>query len=123
MSEKKRGFLGRLFGGKEKPDGQPDVAAETPSAPERSEQLRDEDTASVTSSVEMDVEPVAAMTTPVEPFGIGSAPELIPDMPPPPVPVGPEEILSTDLADAPEEPSAIDSVTEPEPASAPEQAA
>ncbi len=122
MSEKKRGFLGRLFGGKEKPDGEADVAAGTPSAAEEAEQLRDEDTASVTSSVELDVEPVAAMTTPVEPFGIGSAPELIPDMPPPPVPVGPEEILSTDLADAPEEPSATDRVTEPEPASAPEAA-
>ena len=48
--------------------------------------LRDEDSADVTASVEMDVEPVAAMSAPVEPFGIGSEPQLIPDMPPPPAP-------------------------------------
>jgi len=122
MSEKKRGFLGRLFGGKEKPDGEPDVAAEFPAALEDAEEQRDEDTADVTASVEMDVEPVAAMSAPVEPFGIGSEPQLIPDMPPPPAPVGPEEILSTDLADEPEEPSHAASPAEPEPAPAPDPA-
>ncbi|MEO0980329.1 MAG: signal recognition particle-docking protein FtsY [Pseudomonadota bacterium] len=114
MSEKKRGFLGRLFGGKDKPDGQPDVAAETPPAPEEGETGRVEDTADVTSSVEMDVEPVAAMNSPVEPFGIGSEPQLVPDMPPSPVSAGPEELLSTDLADEPEEPFGAESPAEPE---------
>ncbi|WP_434054691.1 MAG: signal recognition particle-docking protein FtsY [Roseibium sp.] len=114
MSEKKRGFLGRLFGGKEKPDGQPDVATETPSVPEQAEEQRDEDVADVTASVEMDVEPVASMSSPVEPFAIGSEPQLIPDMPPPQVSASPEEILSTDLADEPEEPFQAEMPAEPD---------
>ncbi|WP_306142231.1 signal recognition particle-docking protein FtsY [Roseibium sp. MMSF_3412] len=119
MSEKKRGFLGRLFGGKDKPDEQPDIAAETPSAPEESDERKDEDTADVTASVEMDVEPVAAMATPSEPFGIGAEPQLITDMPPTQVYAGPEEILSTDLGDEPEDTTETPDVTEPEPVQMP----
>lgn len=122
MSEKKRGFLGRLFGGKEKPDGEPDIAAETPAAPEDADEQRDEDTADVTASVEMDVEPVAAMSAPVEPLAIGSEPQLIPDMPLPAAPAGPEEILSTDLADEPAETAEAPSVIEAEPVPAPDPA-
>lgn len=122
MSEKKRGFLGRLFGGKDKPDAEPDAVAEAAATPEQAPEQIDEDAADVTASVEMNVEPVASLAAPTEPFGIGSEPQLIPDMPPPEVPAGPEEFLSTDLAEEPEEPPATDSQTEPDPVAVPEPA-
>ena len=45
MSEKKRGFLGRLFGGKDKPDAELDAVAEATATPEKVQERIDEDAA------------------------------------------------------------------------------
>lgn len=65
MSEKKRGLLGRLFGGKEEPEITKD--AENAAAPDAQATRQDEDETSI-EGVEMQVQPVGAMNEPLEPL-------------------------------------------------------
>jgi fused signal recognition particle receptor len=99
MSEKKRGFLGRIFGGKDKPEDQAEIAEQpvADDAPQSSEAAAEE-----VPAIEMEVEPVAAMGETVQPLTADAGPDLVGSLTPPPVPDIPAQDLSTDLA--PEEP-------------------
>jgi len=101
MSEKKRGFLGRIFGGKDQPESQAEVTDEAVAevAPESGETPAEE-----IPAIEMEVEPVAAMGETVQPLTAERGPDLVGSATPPPLPDIPAEELSTDLA--PEEPKA-----------------
>jgi len=124
MSEKKRGFLGRLFGGKDKPEEAESRETHVPEAAEESAAESAESPSAVDpSTVEMDVEPVAAMNDPVQPLDAGPGPDIVPDFTPPQTPVTPAEDLSTDLAPEPDtgpeaEPDA-EPVADPAPVAAP----
>ncbi|POF32791.1 signal recognition particle-docking protein FtsY [Roseibium marinum] len=120
MSEKKRGFLGRLFGGKETPDGQEETVAETAAAEAASpEPAGDEPEL----DVEMEVRPAAAINDPFRPIQMDAALGRLPDMPPP-VPVPIDEPVSTDVApepvaepnNEPENELSDEAAPEPEPA-------
>ncbi|GAB4525739.1 MAG: hypothetical protein Tsb0019_27770 [Roseibium sp.] len=94
MSEKKRGFLGRIFGGKDKPEDQAEAAErDVAAAPDSAEASAD-----AAPAIEMEVEPVAAMGETVQPLAAESGPDLVGSFTPPPVPDNPAEELSTDLA-------------------------
>ncbi len=107
MSEKKRGFLGRLFGGKEAPEPQ----AETESVPaaEKSAHVPETDGPEVTA--EMEVRPVAETSETFEALAMDAAP-AVPVMAPFQSPVPLDDTVSTDLAPevpeaaGPEEPKA-----------------
>ncbi|MEP3045405.1 MAG: signal recognition particle-docking protein FtsY [Roseibium sp.] len=130
MSEKKRGFLGRIFGGKDKPEKQEDVVVD-PASEEAVEQVIEEpvevaieseqDADTAIETVEMDVEPVAAMSAPAEPFDIGSGPDLTPELQQSMPSLETEENLSADLgADVEAEPASselveVDPVPTPDP--------
>ncbi|KZM51105.1 signal recognition particle-docking protein FtsY [Labrenzia sp. OB1] len=97
MSEKKRGFLGRLFGGKETADGQEPPVAETAAAEtDASESAAD----APELDVEMDVRPAAAVNDPFRPIHLDATLGHLPDVPPS-VPVTIDEPVSTDLAPEP----------------------
>ncbi|MEO9526254.1 signal recognition particle-docking protein FtsY [Roseibium sp.] len=100
MSEKKRGFLGRLFGGKDAPEHQPDPAeqADTQSAAPDAEALSGDEA----PGIEMEVEPVAAMSATVQPLEAASGPDLVDGFAPPRMPDVPFDEMSTDLAPEPE---------------------
>jgi len=98
MSEKKRGFLGRLFGGKDKPE-EPDGLVPEAAAETSPESLQDS-SAAETAAVEMDVEPVAALSEPIQPLDAGPGPGTLPVFTPPQTLVTPGQDLSTDLAPA-----------------------
>ncbi|MBN9673275.1 signal recognition particle-docking protein FtsY [Roseibium aggregatum] len=119
MSEKKRGFLGRLFGGKEVPEEQSDTetgAVETPLAETGDPSITDEKAVDVS----MDVEPAGALNEPALPLEAETGPDLADDFARPQAPLGPEEILPTDLgAEAPEaaetDSAATEEASEPKP--------
>jgi fused signal recognition particle receptor len=106
MSEKKRGFLGRLFGGKEKPvekvETETDTVVESPAADEQ-QIVEPETTADeAVVSTEMDVEPVVSMSEPVQTLDAVVSPNLVSDFSPPNAPLKSEDILTTDLAPEPD---------------------
>ncbi|MFB9175975.1 signal recognition particle-docking protein FtsY [Roseibium salinum] len=121
MSEKKRGFLGRLFGGKEKPEDHEETAGRDATAVPEPEQVDDGgEAAREAGEIEMDVEPVSAMSERSGPLGMETGPELVADFTPPETPAAPEEILSTDLA-APEAEPDPEELPQPQPAPAGEE--
>mgnify|MGYP000362664872 CR=1 FL=1 len=102
MSEKKRGFLGRLFG-KEKPEDQQQAA--TDAVPDK---VSPAETASSDIAedgpeldVEMEVRPVASLNDPFRPTPLDAALGHLADVPPP-TPVTIDEPVSTDLGAVPE---------------------
>ena len=139
MSEKKRGFLGRLFGGKEKPQDEAattvDPIAEEAAAPEEAADASEENGAPELS-VEMEVKPVASIGEPFEPFALDTSPRILPDVAVHGGTVTTDEFVSIDLAPEPddepagdepapetEEPEAVaEIVEEPEISEAPEAA-
>ncbi|ERP87476.1 cell division protein FtsY [Labrenzia sp. C1B10] len=127
MSEKKRGFLGRLFGGKSKPEDEAAPAAEDAAQKATSAEPQEDDPA---LDVEMDVRPVAALNEPFQPIAMDVSPGIVPELSPMKPAVEPEDILPTDTgpdveseqaetpepeAPRPEEPESQESAT-PEPA-------
>lgn len=127
MSEKKRGFLGRLFGGKSKPEDEAAPAAEDAAQKATSAEPQEDDPA---LDVEMDVRPVAALNEPFQPIAIDVSPGIVPELSPMKPAVEPEDILPTDTgpdvepeqaetpepeAPRPEEPESQEPAT-PEPA-------
>ncbi|WP_422378793.1 signal recognition particle-docking protein FtsY [Roseibium sp.] len=96
MSEKKRGFLGRLFGGKETPETQadpkPEAVSEEPSA-----ETPPADDPSI--DVEMEVRPAAALNAPPQPMQLDAAQGLGQSMSsmPSAAPLS-EDILPTDVS-------------------------
>ncbi|MEM9631932.1 MAG: signal recognition particle-docking protein FtsY [Pseudomonadota bacterium] len=118
MSEKKRGFLGRLFGGKEKPVEQAEAEADKVVETSAEEQTAVEAETSADDAVvtaEMDVDPVTSMSEPYQPFDAVVSPDLVTDFSPPNAPLKSEDILSTDQAPEP------DTDPEPEAESQPEE--
>ncbi|WP_269584989.1 signal recognition particle-docking protein FtsY [Roseibium sp. Sym1] len=109
MSEKKRGFLGRLFGGKDKPEDAADTAA-GPVETSEAAPAPSEDPGSPELETEMEVPPAGSLSRPAEPFSVADGPDLVDDFSAPVVPVAPEESLPTDVTG--EEPGA-EQVTEP----------
>ncbi|PVB62105.1 signal recognition particle-docking protein FtsY [Labrenzia sp. 011] len=94
MSEKKRGFLGRLFGGKETSDGADETAVE----PVAEETASPEDSVDEPElDVEMEVRPAAASNDPYRPIRMDAGLGRLPDVPPP-LPVTIDEPVSTDVA-------------------------
>ncbi len=127
MSEKKRGFLGRLFGGKSKPEDEAAPAAEDAAQKATSAEPQEDDPG---LDVEMDVRPVAAMNEPFQPIAMDVSPGIVPELSPMKPAVEPEDILPTDTgpdveseqaetpepeAPRPEEPESQEPAT-PEPA-------
>ncbi|AMN51331.1 cell division protein FtsY [Labrenzia sp. CP4] len=127
MSEKKRGFLGRLFGGKSKPEDEAVPAAEDAAQKATSAEPQEDDPA---LDVEMDVRPVAALNEPFQPIAMDVSPGIVPELSPMKPAVEPEDILPTDTgpdvepeqaetpepeAPRPEEPESQEPAT-PEPA-------
>ncbi len=127
MSEKKRGFLGRLFGGKSKPEDEAVPAAEDAAQKAKSAEPQEDDPA---LDVEMDVRPVAALNEPFQPIAMDVSPGIVPELSPMKPAVEPEDILPTDTgpdveseqaetpepeAPRPEEPESQEPAT-PEPA-------
>ncbi|MES0885038.1 signal recognition particle-docking protein FtsY [Roseibium sp. SCP14] len=106
MSEKKRGFLGRLFGGKEKPvektEAETDTVVESPAAEEPQVVEPEVSTDEAVVSTEMDVEPVVSMSEPVQTLDAVVSPNLVTDFSPPNAPLQSEDILTTDQAPEPE---------------------
>ena len=94
MSEKKRGFLGRLFGGKNKPEDEAVPAAEDAAKDVPSAEPQDEDPA---LDGEMAGRPVAAMNEPFKPFAMDAAPGIAPELSPMTPALQPEDIVSTDV--------------------------
>ncbi|MTI44071.1 signal recognition particle-docking protein FtsY [Roseibium hamelinense] len=117
MTDKKRGFFGRLFGGKESASEEPHSSehAETPDSQDG--RLADAADAQLTAETEMVVEPVASELPPQPPIDAG----LGPDLPPPPDYSA--EQISTDVGDEAEKvvehPDPESSATEPATAPAP----
>ncbi|WP_420412866.1 signal recognition particle-docking protein FtsY [Roseibium sp.] len=103
MSEKKRGFFGRLFGGKDTPE-EPDTAAVETQA---DGQAVPETTDDTTASVEMEVAPVAAMISEDTVLTAHTGPELAPDIPAPVPPIAPEVEISADLGPETDEGSQV----------------
>ncbi|MBN8183704.1 signal recognition particle-docking protein FtsY [Roseibium aggregatum] len=93
MSEKKRGFLGRLFGGKSKPEDEAAPAAEDAAQKATSAEPQEDDPA---LEVEMDVRPVAALNEPFQPIAMDVSPGIVPELSPMKPAVEPEDILPTD---------------------------
>ena len=93
MSEKKRGFLGRLFGGKSKPEDEAAPAAEDAAQKATSAEPQEDDPA---LDVEMDVRPVAALNEPFQPIAMDVSPGIVPELSPMKPAVEPEDILPTD---------------------------
>jgi fused signal recognition particle receptor len=95
MSEKKRGFLGRLFGGKDKVEEQAlppeSIASDAPAAAGQQE-----DDPSV--DVEMEVRPVAALNEPFRPAAMDVSPGIPDEFSPLRTQVEPLEDLPTDVA-------------------------
>lgn len=95
MSEKKRGFLGRLFGGKDKAEDEAQRPAEhAAEAPAASEPPEDDPTL----DVEMEVRPVAALNEPFQPVPMDVSPGIPDAFSPLKRPVEPIDPLPTDLA-------------------------
>jgi fused signal recognition particle receptor len=125
MSEKKRGFLGRLFGGKSKPEDEAVPAAEEAAQDAASAEPQDEDPA---LDVEMEVRPVAAMNEPFQPFSMDVSPGVAPELSPMKPVLEPEDIPSTDIgsddgepleAETPEPPAQEPEAVQPEAAETP----
>ncbi|TYC72498.1 signal recognition particle-docking protein FtsY [Stappia sp. BW2] len=124
MSEKKRGFLGRLFGGKSKPEDEAVPAAEDAAQDAPSAEPQDEDPA---LDVEMEVRPVAALNEPFKPFTMDASPGIAPELSPMTPALQPEDIVSTDIGsdvepletETPEPPAEEPEASQPE-APAPE---
>nr|MEC9422170.1 signal recognition particle-docking protein FtsY [Pseudomonadota bacterium] len=93
MSEKKRGFLGRLFGGKSKPEDEAVPAAEDAAQKATSAEPQEDDPA---LDVEMDVRPVAALNEPFQPIAMDVSPGIVPELSPMQPAVEPEDIMPTD---------------------------
>ncbi len=93
MSEKKRGFLGRLFGGKSKPEDEAAPATEDAAQKATSAEPQEDDPA---LDVEMDVRPVAALNEPFQPIAMDVSPGIVPELSPMKPAVEPEDILPTD---------------------------
>jgi fused signal recognition particle receptor len=89
MSDKKRGFLGRLFGGKEE-QAPEDAARED--ANTISEEESDAVAEALIEAAEPDID-VPPAVTPAEPLGFDAEPDLAPELaaPPPPVDIPPTE--------------------------------
>ncbi|WP_417711336.1 signal recognition particle-docking protein FtsY [Roseibium aggregatum] len=115
MSEKKRGFLGRLFGGKSKPEDEAVPAAEDAAQEAASAEPQDEDPA---LDVEMEVRPVAAMNEPFQPFSMDVSPGVAPELSPMKPVLQPEDIPSTDIGSDDIEP--LETETPEPPAEEPE---
>eukprot|EP00903_Cladosiphon_okamuranus_P002441 g2439.t1 len=107
MSEKKRGFLGRLFGGKETPENPADPApapveeaAPEPTAEETTADTSAADDPSI--DVEMEVRLVASLNEPPQPMQLDAAQGLgqsMSSMPSPALPALPaEDIVPTDVS-------------------------
>ncbi|MCK7614380.1 signal recognition particle-docking protein FtsY [Roseibium sediminicola] len=118
MSEKKRGFLGRLFGGKETAESQAEPAPETTSETVAEESASEEvQTDDPSVDVEMEVQPVASMNEPPRPMQLDAAQGLGQTMSSVPSPVPPAaEILPTDVSLEAESDPVIEPPAEPEPA-------
>ncbi|WP_428641923.1 signal recognition particle-docking protein FtsY [Roseibium sp.] len=120
MSEKKRGFLGRLFGGKDKAGDQVETAAETVADEAAPQGAVSADTAAAKPEedpslhVEMDVRPVAALNEPFQPQKIEVVPEAIADIEPARSQLPPEEPIPTDVAPEPEAEEPTETLAEPE---------
>jgi fused signal recognition particle receptor len=109
MSEKKRGFLGRLFGGKDKPED----AAGTNAGPVEADEAApapSEDPGSPELETEMEVQPAGSLGQPAAPFSVVDGPDLVEDFSAPVTPEAFEEPLPTDVTG--EEPGA-EQVAEP----------
>ncbi|MEE4013083.1 signal recognition particle-docking protein FtsY [Roseibium sp. FZY0029] len=117
MSEKKRGFLGRLFGGKSKPEDEAVPAAEGAAQEATSAEPQGEDPA---LDVEMEVRPVAAMNEPFQPFSMDVSPGVAPELSPMKPVLQPEDIPSTDIGSDDVEP--LETETPEPPAEEPEAA-
>lgn len=129
MSEKKRGFLGRLFGGKDKPETQVEDAVEkahedAPVSQKTTDELPGTDEAPELTT-EMEVRPVASLNEPIQTFGINSGPGIVPEFSAKQTPLPSDDFVSTDVAPEPE-PEAEQPVDEvvsatPEPVAVPEE--
>jgi fused signal recognition particle receptor len=117
MSEKKRGFFGRLFGGKDAPDAPETPAVEAPEHTSPAAEKPD----NTPTPVEMEVAPVAAMGSEPSVLSAQTGPDLSPQIAPTVPPVLPEVDISADLGadkikpelpDAPVESSSDETATE-----------
>ncbi len=120
MSEKKRGFLGRLFGGKDVPEDQhkpaADTAAEAAVPADQSDGEAAESVSEPELTAEMEVRPVAALNEPFQPAAMDVTPGVVPEFSPHRTPLPADDFISTDVA--PDEDLVPD-----EPAEAPAEAA
>ncbi|MGS4887338.1 signal recognition particle-docking protein FtsY [Roseibium sp. MB-4] len=108
MSEKKRGFFGRLFGGKDAPD-----EPETPAVDALEEASPAAETSDETPTpVEMEVAPVAAMGSEPSVLSAQTGPDLSPQIAPTVPPVLPEVDISADLGADEKEPDLPDAPVE-----------
>jgi len=113
MSEKKRGFLGRLFGGKETPETKADPAPEAHVEDAASEAAPADDPS---IDVEMEVQPVAALNAPPQPMRLDAVQNLGQTMSSVPAPAAAmEDILPTDVSLEAESDPEIEPPAEPEP--------
>lgn len=129
MSEKKRGFLGRFFGGKDSPETQVEDAVEkaqedAPISQETTDELPGNDDAPELTT-EMEVRPVASLNEPIQTFGINSGPGIVPEFSAKQTPLPSDDFVSTDVAPEPEpeEEQPVDEVVSetPEPVAALEE--
>ena len=105
MSEKKRGFFGRLFGGKDEPEAPAvDALEETSPAAETSDETP--------TPVEMEVAPVAALGSEPTVLSAQTGPDLSPQIAPTVPPVLPEVDMSADLGTDEKEPDLPDAPVE-----------
>ncbi|WP_422020390.1 signal recognition particle-docking protein FtsY [Roseibium sp.] len=108
MSEKKRGFFGRLFGGKDAPD-----EPETPAVDALEEASPAAETSDETPTpVEMEVAPVAALGSDPSVLSAQTGPDLSPQIAPTVPPVLPEVDISADLGADEKEPDLPDAPVE-----------
>ncbi|MEP1575027.1 signal recognition particle-docking protein FtsY [Roseibium album] len=102
MSEKKRGFLGRLFGGKETPEERTEDLVEktgedAQAAEPATKDLPDSEDAPELS-VEMEVRPVASLNEPIETFRIETGPGIVEEFSAKQTPIPSDDFVSTDVA-------------------------
>ncbi|WP_299477894.1 signal recognition particle-docking protein FtsY [uncultured Roseibium sp.] len=123
MSEKKRGFLGRLFGGKEAPVEQPEETVEKSSAEADHQEQAEENPVGAAEpelTTEMEVKPVAALDEPLKTFGLDGGPGIVPEFSAKQTPLPADDFVSTDVGSEPdidtplEEPQPAAEIVEPE---------
>ncbi|WP_420339392.1 signal recognition particle-docking protein FtsY [Roseibium sp.] len=108
MSEKKRGFFGRLFGGKDAPDEPETPAVEAPEDTSPAAETPDD----TPTPVEMEVAPVAALGSEPSVLSAQTGPDLSPQIAPTVPPVLPEVDISADLGADEKEPGLPDAPVE-----------